>query len=83
MLAGHVVAWPTRPLAARETDDLERGVRLRVECLPLERLEAAAQDVRLRRPELACEPGKALALVAVEVHLHGLAYAEWLHDYDS
>src|SRR5260370_5463758 len=50
VLAGDVVAWPTRPLAARETHDLERGVRVRVECLAFERLEAPAQPVRLRRP---------------------------------
>ena len=83
MLAGDVVARPTRPLAARQTHDLERGVRVRVECLAFERDEATAQHVLLRRAELAREPGQPLALVCVEVHLHGLAYAGWPHDYDS
>jgi hypothetical protein len=45
MLAGHVVAWPAGPGAARETDDLEGGVCLRVERLPLEGLETAAEHV--------------------------------------
>ena len=75
MLPGYVEVTLRFLLRSSDSDDLEGRVALRIEQLPLQRLQTTAQNVGLGGVHLLGQPLEPLLLGGVQVDLDGLAHA--------